>query len=113
RGSPPPRPRHELARAVRANVLHRLRALCAKGALVRADEGHAGRLEPGAATLACAAHLQGHEATLADASRSIAASPGSPRSTLKEFTYSSMCARQTSSDSSCECARTYARLAPG
>ena len=47
-----------------------------------------------------------HASRLADASLSIAASPGSPRSTLYPFTYSSICARQTSSDISWECART-------
>ena len=44
-------------------------------------------------------------------SRSIAASPSSPRSIEKSFTYRAMCWSQTSSDSSCACSRTQARLA--
>ena len=48
-----------------------------------------------------------------ESSAATAASPSSPRSRVNSLTYRSMCWRQTSSDSSCEFARTYARLSSG
>ena len=61
---PASRPRHQLAAAVRARVLHLLRAVAAERALVAADLGVVAVPQRSLASLAHGSHLQRHAATL-------------------------------------------------